>query len=254
MANRMDDALGRIAACDTAGTLTHAWDAIIRDLGYAGFAYVDVRRQVGGDPLPYHLTTIPDSYVDTYVRGDFFWADPVVRRAAISNTPFTWADCPEFAETDRPRRGARSKGSRVIQAARDFGYTQGYAVPCHAVDKRGLPSTALISLFWRNQPEELGTADSTPSWLRLAASLVHERLLELRGVSSDTGPPPTLTDRERECLIWASRGKTRDETADILTISERTVEFHFENAMKKLGVYNKVHAVAVAIHLGLILP
>jgi DNA-binding CsgD family transcriptional regulator len=65
---------------------------------------------------------------------------------------------------------------------------------------------------------------------------------------------PLLTNRERECFVWACRGKTRSDTADILGISDRTVEFHFQNAMRKLRVRNKFHAIALAIHLGLISP
>jgi DNA-binding CsgD family transcriptional regulator len=76
----------------------------------------------------------------------------------------------------------------------------------------------------------------------------------LRGESEQARTLPNLTDREREVLVWACRGKTRTETAELLNIGERTVEFHFENAMKKLGVFNKFHAIAVAIHLGLISP
>ena len=63
-----------------------------------------------------------------------------------------------------------------------------------------------------------------------------------------------LSNRERECFTWACRGKTRSETAEILAISDRTVEFHFQNAMRKLRVHNKFHAIAIAIHMGLITP
>ena len=89
--------------------------------------------------------------------------------------------------------------------------------------------------------------------VELVAAYFHERVLEIRGLSP-TGleARPLLTDRERECLLWACRGKTRGETASILRISERTVEFHFENVMRKLGVHNKFHAIATAIHLGLV--
>ena len=65
---------------------------------------------------------------------------------------------------------------------------------------------------------------------------------------------PSLTNRERECLAWACRGKTGGETATILDIGERTVEFHLQNAMRKLGVHNKVHAIAVAMRRGLVAP
>lgn len=61
-----------------------------------------------------------------------------------------------------------------------------------------------------------------------------------------------LSDGERECLSWAGHGKTAWETAQIMALSPRTVEFHLANAIAKLGAANKVHAAAIAVRLGLI--
>lgn len=63
-----------------------------------------------------------------------------------------------------------------------------------------------------------------------------------------------LTGRELQCLDWVSRGKTSWETATILGLSERTVNFHLRNACRKLDVYGRQACVARAIHLGLLAP
>ena len=255
MANQMEEVLDRIARCETAEELERALSAVTAHLGYNGYSYIDTRRlPISDEPVPFNITTVPTEYVEAYIKESFMGYDPVVRRAATSNAPFTWADCQEFLDVGKPRRGVKTKARRVMEFAHDFGYTQGYVIPCHGVDSHGRAASALLSLFWSNDPGDLSNGENTPAWLRLAAATFHERLLELRGVSSQALAPPSLTDRERECLVWACRGKTRNETADILNIAERTVEFHFDNAMKKLGVYNKFHAIAVAIHLGLISP
>jgi len=70
------------------------------------------------------------------------------------------------------------------------------------------------------------------------------------GPQADAGDP--LSGRERECLAWASLGKTAWETAQILGLSRRTVEFHLENAVRKLGAGNKVHAAFIAMRRRLI--
>jgi LuxR family transcriptional activator of conjugal transfer of Ti plasmids len=62
-----------------------------------------------------------------------------------------------------------------------------------------------------------------------------------------------LTQRERQCLSWAARGKKMPETAQILGITTRTVVFHLENARSKLGASTVTQAVAEAAHRGLIL-
>jgi len=61
-----------------------------------------------------------------------------------------------------------------------------------------------------------------------------------------------LTEREKEVLTWVSRGKTSSEIAIILGLSERTVNFHCDQAMKRLDVTNRTQAVATAIAHGLI--
>lgn len=60
-----------------------------------------------------------------------------------------------------------------------------------------------------------------------------------------------LRDREVETLTWAARGKTFGEIGEILGLSKRTVEFHLENARRKLGVATRTQALikAAAGHL-----
>jgi LuxR family transcriptional activator of bioluminescence operon len=83
---------------------------------------------------------------------------------------------------------------------------------------------------------------------------LHEAVRRLVGVL-EIGPAHIhLTDREKECLLWAAEGKTSWEASQILGISERTVIFHLQNASDKLGVNNRQQAVARAIAMGMILP
>lgn len=63
-----------------------------------------------------------------------------------------------------------------------------------------------------------------------------------------------LTGREKEALTWAARGKTSAEIAQILGLSKRTVDFHFDNARCKLGVATRIQAVMKAAFGQLIDP
>ncbi len=67
-----------------------------------------------------------------------------------------------------------------------------------------------------------------------------------------TAPLPQLTEKEKECLRWVSLGKTATESGIILGKSRRTVAFHCNNAVRKLGAANKIHAAAIAIRKSLI--
>lgn len=55
-----------------------------------------------------------------------------------------------------------------------------------------------------------------------------------------------LVERERETLTWAARGKTFAEIGQILGLSRRTVEFHLDNARRKLGVSTRTQALIKA--------
>jgi len=61
-----------------------------------------------------------------------------------------------------------------------------------------------------------------------------------------------LSEREIICLRWAAEGKTSWETATILGLSERTINFHLQNACGKLHVHNRRAAVARALRQGLL--
>ncbi len=63
-----------------------------------------------------------------------------------------------------------------------------------------------------------------------------------------------LNDREIEALMWAARGKTSEEIATILSIAERTVNFHLNNARDKLGVATRIQAAVKATIAGFIDP
>lgn len=56
-----------------------------------------------------------------------------------------------------------------------------------------------------------------------------------------------LTKREKEVLKWAAVGQKHFEIADILKISERTIENHLRSIRKRLGVKSTAQAIASAI-------
>jgi DNA-binding CsgD family transcriptional regulator len=72
------------------------------------------------------------------------------------------------------------------------------------------------------------------------------------------GPPPPssphLTEREREILNLVAQGLSSSAIARTLRLSERTVEWHVKQAMKKLDAKNRIQAVVLAIRDGLIAP
>lgn len=61
-----------------------------------------------------------------------------------------------------------------------------------------------------------------------------------------TAPQPALTPREREIMTWVARGKSSTDIAVLLGLSDRTVDFHVENVIRKLGVATRTQAAIQA--------
>lgn len=72
----------------------------------------------------------------------------------------------------------------------------------------------------------------------------------------DRGAPADseLTSREEEIVKLVAEANTSREIAELLHLSEKTVENHRANAMKKLGMRDRVELVRYAIRKGLIEP
>ena len=63
-----------------------------------------------------------------------------------------------------------------------------------------------------------------------------------------------LSPREQEVVKLVAEAHTNREIAEILHLAEKTVESHRANAMKKLGMRDRVELVRYAIRRGLIEP
>jgi DNA-binding NarL/FixJ family response regulator len=101
------------------------------------------------------------------------------------------------------------------------------------------------------QARRLGCDDflTKPLDFELLVEIVRSRLAQ----SPPVAPIPfTLTDREVEAMTWVARGKSSTDIAVLMGVSERTVNFHVNNVIRKLGVATRVQAAIRCTLLGLI--
>jgi two-component system nitrate/nitrite response regulator NarL len=70
--------------------------------------------------------------------------------------------------------------------------------------------------------------------------------------SEESPAGPLLTPREIEILIAIGDGLSNKAIARRLDISQHTVKFHAESIFRKLGVTNRVEAVAKGLRRGLV--
>jgi DNA-binding CsgD family transcriptional regulator len=254
----VEEAISAIERCDSLDELTRALQTAIEARGFSHFAFIDT--SVAGSDDPTLIATVPQAWEQEYRSGGFVHVDPMLPIARRTNTPFHWLT------VQLPKRLGRKKPGAIktMEAARDHGFTNGLVIPFHYLDDLGRPFSSVCTFFWKDRVANFGSMFKEERlalhiillyWAQRAVEIeARNRSRPSRFLDADGNPlrSVALTDRERDVLSWASRGKTVPETADILTLSEDTIDTHMRHAMHKLGANNKTHAVVKAIYLGLI--
>jgi DNA-binding NarL/FixJ family response regulator len=88
-----------------------------------------------------------------------------------------------------------------------------------------------------------------PLDFELLVEMVRHRLRD-NGALRDEGV--ALTVRELEAMNWVAQGKSSTDIAVLMGLSERTVNFHVNNVVHKLGVATRLQAAVRCAMLGLI--
>lgn len=140
----------------------------------------------------------------------------------------------------RPDETGQIIGAKTAALLIEFGHCNLFLLKLRAGPRRG------VCILSTAAPGQIDT--SLLSRAHLAANYLMSRHAE---VDVATGTDP-LSDRERECLLWVSEGKTTDETALIIGVSSNTVNKYIVSSIQKLGASNRAMAIAVAIRAGII--
>lgn len=231
-------ALLELSEADSLDDLRVVLDRLFSGLGIGQYAFIRVDSAVlGASPLL--VSNHHACWQQLYRSHGYQCVDPFVRHARSCALPFLWRDV-----------GARvsccAADAAFLACARRHGIDvcRGASIPVHV---RG-EQLALLSISQAagdGHGREICIRDAL--LLSGVATTLHLRVAQLVADCRHR----SLTRRERECLLWASRGKAQEEIAVILGLRPRTVRFHQENAMCKLGARNIAAAVGMATALGL---
>lgn len=148
-------------------------------------------------------------------------SDPIHRASHRSLAGFLWHDFARYTKQ-------RPEDEVVLAEALRHGIGPGLTVPAH------LPGEAHGSVSFASIPGTHPRPEALP-FVRMIGGMAFEaaRLLanpELAAIG------PRLTDRQRECLIWAACGKSAWETATIMGLRYNTVKEHLRNARARYDV------------------
>lgn len=201
-------------------------EAAARHLGFEHCAY-GMRH-----PLPLArpkfalLNNYGTAWQQRYLEAGYLRIDPVVAHGARSLEPVLWDDALFL--------GAR----QMWDEARGAGLAVGWSQSCFDACGTG----GMLSLARSHERMTAAEVRAKQPALRWLVNVAHVALsAELARCDV---PPPVLTVREQEVLCWTADGKTSPEIAQILQLSENTVNYHFKRVLPKLGAATKASAVA----------
>jgi LuxR family transcriptional regulator len=118
----------------------------------------------------------------------------------------------------------------------------GYSVSFRSVSRRAKGAIALTAEKGMTQAEIDKVWDSHGDALILMNNIVHLKITSL----PYTLPNQKLTKRQREALEWVGDGKTMADIAEIMGLTQATIEKHLRLAREALNVETTAQAVLKA--------
>lgn len=223
MFNRVDAFVAEMSRIRSEAELAQSLGAIGQELGFAYFAlthHVDIRR--ASQPA-IRIHNYPQHWAEYFDEHKLGLSDPVHRASHLTSIGFAWSQLPRLiALTPRDRD--------VFDRACRNGLGDGFTVPAHVPGESNGSCSFAMRAGEIIRKEHLPVAQLVGAFAFEAA----RRLWRMRGTSAPTRP--RLTDRQRDCVVWASRGKSDWETARILGLSQETVIQHLKQARERYGV------------------
>ncbi|MDP1658764.1 MAG: LuxR family transcriptional regulator [Methylotenera sp.] len=216
--------------------------------------FLEVSKQLGFDSFVYALRVptnfsnaqvimldgYPEGWVKRYFEAAYYESDPVMAWCIREILPIRWSDL--ILEPG-------SAAEAMMLDAAEYGLRDGVTMPVHSPQGE----LGILSLSLDAPPERARAITETAlPIIQLLATHLHQAVRRLGSLSQEVDA--NLTMRERECLTWAADGKTSNEIAQLLGISDNTVNFHLNNAMQKLDVVSRQHAIGKASFQRLIQP
>lgn len=170
-----------------------------------------------------------------YLERGYAARSSIAREMLARSRPYAWSD----VYGSRPLDAATEQ---ILNEARDFGFTDGLYVPWRDPDG----SVLAVALCGKR------TDLSDPLVRMVGEVLASFYGAEGNRLKSRAVKGPSLSRRQRECLLWVRHGKSSADIGEILGLSVPTVDGHIAEACRKLGVRTRVQAVVEACLAGLI--
>lgn len=226
-----------VESASTSEELAEILGGFCREVGFRHFAlthHVDIPRA----PRPaIRLHNYPSGWEEWFDAQRLGPSDPVHRASHMTSSGFLWSQLPAMIRlTPRDRR--------ILERARRAGLGEGFTVPAHVPGE----STGSCSFV---AGQSMAARRELCALAQLIGGIAFEGARRISGVRAvHAGGRPRLTDRQRDCIFWASRGKSDWEISRILGISHETVIQHLKQARERYGVGKRTQLTVHALFDG----
>lgn len=191
-----------------------------------------------GDPKDWViLSNLTSSYIEEFMASGSYHEGPMVRWTLSNTGAMSWREMATLLQSQPMTPELR----QVLAINQKYNVMAGYTASFLALSSRTKGSIALMGNETATQAEldQIWNAHGTE--ILELNNIMHLKLLSLPHESARR-----LTDRQREVLRWISDGKTIQDAAVLMEISQATIEKHLRLARHALGVETTAQAVLKA--------
>ncbi|MHC8288901.1 helix-turn-helix transcriptional regulator [Pseudomonas sp. XS1P51] len=224
--------LSRTTEIDTAYQIALGF---AKNIGFKFFAFSTTYQTKNEQFNTIRLNNYPSGWNREYEQKRLSAIDPVVAHCNHSMMPVLWTE------------ELYSRVPSLWEALEMQGLQHGWSQSVHDEDG-GVCS--ILSLARSHCPITAFELYENLGFSVFMGRHLHALIAQTLPRKAEKPPAPHLSAREIDVLKLAAVGKTAYESARILNVTPRTVNFHVQEAIRKLGVTNKISAVITATKHG----
>jgi LuxR family quorum-sensing system transcriptional regulator CciR len=234
--NVIQEFVSSCAEVDDMAGLRSAIEPACRELGFRFYAIVHHIRFGRPSKDNIRLSNYPLEWL-AKLRQDEHFHEPVLKAAERTSSGFLWSSLHEHIPVGE-------RDLHYMNRAARYGLAEGFTVPNHVPGETFGSCHFAVSRRSDLPIENLPAAQALGCFAFEAARQI---LQSKPQPSQEYVVPAPLTDRQRDCVLFAARGKSDSVIADLLNIRPRTVNEHIEAAKRRYSVATRTQLIVRAL-------
>lgn len=227
----MESQLNQLSRTTEIDTAYHIALGFVKNIGFKFFAFSTTYQTTIDQFDTVKFNNYPTAWNKEYEQKKLQAVDPVVAHCNQSMLPILWSE-ELFANVPT-----------LWEALETQGLQHGWS---HSIRDEENGFCSILSLARSHCPITAFELYENLGFSVFMGRHLHALIAQTLPKKAEKAHSSHLSAREIDVLKLAADGKTAYESARILNLSPRTINFHVQSAIGKLGVNNKIAAVIAA--------